>query len=313
METRAHHVLIGLFTLIIFSAVLLFSLWLTKAGSDRQFKLYDIVFNEAVSGLSQGSTVNYSGIRVGEVVQLRLDKDVPSKVWARIRVAASAPIRQDTQARLAVAGITGTSNIQLSSGTEASPLLEGENGEIPVIIATPSPLSQLLTNGEDVVTNINEVLVRLNQVLTPDNQQRLVNTLDNLEKITGTVAGEREDIRTVIQQLALLTKQGNDTLVQTNRLVRNANGLLDGQGKLLVSNAAKTMASLEQTSALLNKLISENQSSLSNGMQGFNDLGPAVDELRRTLVALRSAMNRLEENPSALLRGRERTKEFRPQ
>ncbi|MFZ1874736.1 MAG: MlaD family protein [Chania sp.] len=313
METRAHHVLIGLFTLIIFSAVLLFSLWLTKAGSDRQFKLYDIVFNEAVSGLSQGSTVNYSGIRVGEVVQLRLDKDVPSKVWARIRVAASAPIRQDTQARLAVAGITGTSNIQLSSGTEASPLLEGQNGEIPVIIATPSPLSQLLTNGEDVVTNINEVLVRLNQVLTPDNQQRLVNTLDNLEKITGTVAGEREDIRTVIQQLALLTKQGNDTLVQTNRLVRNANGLLDGQGKLLVSNAAKTMASLEQTSALLNKLISENQSSLSNGMQGFNDLGPAVDELRRTLVALRSAMNRLEENPSALLRGRERTKEFRPQ
>jgi phospholipid/cholesterol/gamma-HCH transport system substrate-binding protein len=313
METRAHHVLIGLFTLIIFSAVLLFSLWLTKAGSDRQFKLYDIVFNEAVSGLSQGSTVNYSGIRVGEVVQLRLDKDVPSKVWARIRVAASAPIRQDTQARLAVAGITGTSNIQLSSGTEASPLLEGQNGEIPVIIATPSPLSQLLTNGEDVVTNINEVLVRLNRVLTPDNQQRLVNTLDNLEKITGTVAGEREDIRTVIQQLALLTKQGNDTLVQTNRLVRNANILLDGQGKLLVSNAAKTMASLEQTSALLNKLISENQSSLSNGMQGFNDLGPAVDELRRTLVALRSAMNRLEENPSALLRGRERTKEFRPQ
>lgn len=313
METRAHHVLIGLFTLIIFSAVLLFSLWLTKAGSDRQFKLYDIVFNEAVSGLSQGSSVNYSGIRVGEVVQLRLDREVPSKVWARIRVAASAPIREDTQARLAVAGITGTSNIQLSSGTEASPLLESQNGEIPVIIATPSPLSQLLTNGEDLVTNINEVLMRLNEVLTPDNQQRLTSTLDNLAKITGTVAGEREDIRTVIQQLALLTKQGNDTLAQTNRLVRNANGLLDGQGKLLVSNAANTMASLEKTSALLNKLISENQSSLNNGMQGFNELGPAIDELRRTLMTLRTAMSRLEENPSALLRGRERTKEFTPQ
>lgn len=72
METRAHHVLIGLFTLIIFTAVLLFSLWLTKSGTDRQFKQYDIVFNEAVSGLSQGSTVNYSGIRVGEVTMLRL-------------------------------------------------------------------------------------------------------------------------------------------------------------------------------------------------------------------------------------------------
>lgn len=312
METRAHHVLIGLFTLIIFTAVLLFSLWLTKSGSDRQFKLYDIVFNEAVSGLSQGSTVNYSGIRVGEVVQLRLDKDVPSRVWARIRVAASTPVRQDTQARLAMAGITGTSNIQLSGGSEASPLLQTGDGEIPVIIATPSPLSQLLTNGEDVMTNVNEVLMRLNQVLTPDNQQRLVNTLDNLEKITATVAGQREDIRTILQQLALVTKQSNDTLAQTNRLMRNANLLLDGQGKQLVTNAANTMASLEKTSVLMNKLISENQKSLSSGIQGFNDLGPAVDELRRTLVTLRGAISRLEENPAALLRGPERTKEFTP-
>ncbi|MFC0225465.1 MlaD family protein [Serratia aquatilis] len=312
METRAHHVLIGFFTLIIFIAVMLFSLWLTKSGSDRQFKLYDIVFKEAVSGLSQGSSVNYSGIRIGEVVQLRLDENSPSKVWARIRVTASAPIRQDTQARLAVAGITGTSNIQLSGGSESSPMLEERNGEIPVIVATPSPLSQLFSNGEDLVTNINEVLIRLNQVLTPDNQQRLTSTLDNLSKITETVAGQREDIRTIIQQLALVTKQSNDTLAQTNRLVRSANVLLDGQGKQLVTNAASTMASLEKTTALLNKLISENQQSLSSGMQGFNDLGPAVDELRRTLLALRNSVSRLEENPSALLRGRERTKEFTP-
>ncbi|VTR24029.1 Uncharacterised protein [Serratia fonticola] len=72
------------------------------------------------------------------------------------------------------------------------------------------------------------------------------------------------------------------------------------------------MASLEKTTALLNKLIGENQQSLNSGIQGFNDLGPAVDELRRTLLTLRGAMSRLEENPSALLRGRERTKEFTP-
>ncbi|WON78823.1 MlaD family protein [Serratia sp. UGAL515B_01] len=312
METRAHHVLIGFFTLIIFAAVLLFSLWLTKSGSDRQFKLYDIMFEEAVSGLSQGSSVNYSGIRVGEVVQLRLDENTPSKVWARIRVTASVPIRQDTQARLAVAGVTGSSNIQLSGGSESSPLLMDRNDEIPVIVATPSPLSQLVSNGEDLVMNINEVLIRLNQVLTPDNQKRLTNTLDNLTKITDTVAGQREDIRTIIQQLALVTKQSNETLAQTNQLVRTANGLLNGQGKQLVSNAANTMASLEKTSALLNKLISENQQSLNSGMQGLNDLGPAVDELRRTLLALRNSVSRLEENPSALLRGRERTKEFTP-
>ncbi|WP_127958487.1 MlaD family protein [Serratia microhaemolytica] len=312
METRAHHVLIGLFSVLIFSAVLMFSLWLTNSGSDREFKLVDIVFNEPVSGLSQGSTVNYSGIRIGEVVQLRLDREVPSRVWARIRVSASAPIRQDTQARLAVAGITGTSNIQLIGGGEGSPLLRGVNNQIPVIIATPSPLSQFISNGEDIVTNINEVLIRLNQVLTPTNQQRLTNTLENLDKITDTIAEQHEDIRTILQQLVVVTKQGNETLLQTSQLMSNANRLLQGQGRQLVGSATNTMASLEKSSAILNRLLRDNQESLNSGIQGFKDFGPAVDELRRTLVALRAAVNRLEENPSALLRGRERTKEFTP-
>lgn len=312
METRAHHVLIGVFTLIVFTAMLLFGVWLSKSGADRQFILYDIVFNGSVSGLSQGSSVNYSGIRVGEVAQLRLDNEIPGKVWVRVRVMASTPIRQDTEARLAVAGITGTSNIQLSGGNQSSPMLASDDDTIPIIVATPSPLSKLLTNGEDVVTNINEILVRLNQMLTPENQQRLTNTLDNVENITTSVAQQREEFGTIVQQLVLITKQSNETLAQTNLLVRNANTLLDGQGKQLLNDAAATMTSIENTSALLNKLLSDNQQALSSGMQGFNDLGPAVDELRRTLVALRTAVNRLEENPSALLRGRERTKEFTP-
>lgn len=79
--------------------------------------------------------------------------------------------------------------------------------------------------------------------------------------------------RTLLQQLAQASKQANETLTQTNRLLRNANGLMDGQGKQLVSDAAKTMASLQNTSTILNKLVSENKTSLNNGMQGMNELG----------------------------------------
>lgn len=312
METRAHHVLIGLFTLIIFTAVLLFSLWLTKIGSDREFQMYDIVFNEGVSGLSQGSLVNYSGIRVGEVTELSFDPEVPGRVWARIRVAASAPIRQDTRARLAVAGITGTSNIDLSGGSESSPLLQPHQGEIPVIVATPSALSQLLSNGGDVASNMSEVLLRLNQVLSPSNESHLKSILENLDKITEAIAGQREDIRTILQEWALMTQEGKEVLTQTNKLVRNANVLLDGQGKELLNHATNTVVLLEKTSTIFYQLIRENKNSLNNGIQGFNELGPTLDELRRTLVTLRGAVNRLEENPSALLRGRERNKEFTP-
>lgn len=114
METRAHHVLIGLFTVIVVAGALLFGLWLAKSSVDTEFKDYEIVFNEAVSGLSKGSAVQYSGIKVGDVVTLRLDPNDPRRVLARIRLGGDTPIKEDTQAKLALTGITGTSIIQLS-------------------------------------------------------------------------------------------------------------------------------------------------------------------------------------------------------
>ena len=127
METRAHHVLIGLFSVIVIGAALLFGLWLAKSGSEGKFNYYDIVFNEAVSGLPRaaGAVQRDQGRRRGLPPPR---SEGPAQVWARIRVVASAPIKQDTTAKLALTGITGTSIIQLSSGTPASPMLEGKDG-----------------------------------------------------------------------------------------------------------------------------------------------------------------------------------------
>ncbi|HCW94701.1 MAG TPA: MCE family protein, partial [Pseudomonas sp.] len=113
METRAHHVLIGLFTVLVVGGALLFALWLGKSSIDREYEYYEVGFNRAVSGLSTGSSVEYSGIKVGDVERLWLEPDDPRKVRARIRVYAGTPIRQDTRARLALANITGAMVIQL--------------------------------------------------------------------------------------------------------------------------------------------------------------------------------------------------------
>ena len=108
METRAHHVLIGLFTVLAVGGALLFALWLGKSSMDREYNYYEISFNRAVSGLSNGSSVEYSGIKVGDVETLWLEPDDPRKVRARIRVYSGTPIKQDTRARLALANITGS-------------------------------------------------------------------------------------------------------------------------------------------------------------------------------------------------------------
>ena len=85
METKANYILIGAFTLIGILIGFGFVLWLAKVEVDRQYAYYDILFDN-VSGLSEAGDVRYNGLPVGQVVELRLAPQDPSKVLVRIEV-----------------------------------------------------------------------------------------------------------------------------------------------------------------------------------------------------------------------------------
>ncbi|PWK88474.1 MlaD family protein [Fulvimonas soli] len=312
METRAHHVLVGLLTVLTVAAALLFGLWLAKSSSDRAFQDYDIVFNEAVSGLSQGAAVQYNGIRVGSVTQLKLDPQDPRRVLARVRLDAGTPVRTDTRAKLALTGVTGLAIIQLSGGSPGAPPLAARDGRPPVIVADPSPLAKLLANGEDIMTNVNEVVDRIGQLLSDDNVQRVARTLDHLDQTTAAIAGEREDIRSLLRQLNEASRSANATLQQAGALVQRTSGLVDQQGRATLDSARAAMASVERIADRLDTLLAENRQALDGGIRGLGDLGPAIRELRQTLESLRGISRRLDENPAGYLLGRDKSKEFVP-
>ncbi|AXA22669.1 MULTISPECIES: MlaD family protein [Pseudomonas] len=312
METRAHHVLIGLVTVLVVAGAMLFGLWLTKSSVDDAFKDYEVVFNEAVSGLSRGSAVQYNGIKVGDVSTLRLDPQDPRRVLARIRLSADTPVKEDTQAKLTLAGVTGNSFIQLSGGTPQSPSLKGKDGQLPVIVASPSPISRLLNDSSDLVTNINLLLHNANQMFSENNIERLSNTLANLEQTTGAFASQKGGIAQAIEQLGQVGKQASATLAETQALMRNANGLLGSEGKQAFGSAEQAMQSLAQSTATINDLLKNNREALDDGAQGLNQLAPAIRELRETLNALKGISRRLEADPSGYLLGRDPTKEFQP-
>ncbi len=312
METRAHHVLIGLFTVLAVGGALLFSLWLGKSSIDREYNYYEISFNRAVSGLSTGSSVEYSGIKVGDVERLWLEPDDPRKVRTRIRVYAGTPIKVDTRARLALANLTGAMVIQLHGGSPESARLEGKRDNPPLIIADPSPLSALLENGEDLLTNVNNLLRNANSLFSEENAGRIGRTLDNLEQATSVLSEQRSDLSAALAQLSRITEQTNTALGEITELTRSANRLLDGEGRAVLASAEQSMQALERSTRRLDELLSNNQGALHNGLQGFNEIGPALNELRGTLGALRRVTQRLEDNPSGFLLGRDQLEEFEP-
>lgn len=305
MEPRAHHVLIGLFAVLMVAAALGFALWLSKANSDQDLRDFDVIFNEAVSGLSKGSVVQYSGIKVGDVISLRLDPQDPRKVRAHIRVDANTPIKQDTRARLSITGITGAALIQLHGGTPESPILESQNNKRAEIIADPSPLSRLMANGEDLVVSVTRLLDRANQLFSRDNIGRITRTLENIEQTSASVAAQRDELRQALQQMSSASQEAAN-------LMQNANQLLSGQGREAMDSASRLMASLERSSTTVEQLLSNNRSALDGGMQGIGELGPTIIELRETLSSLRAFARRLEEDPAGYLLRSDTIKEFQP-
>ncbi len=306
METRAHHVLIGAFTLLVIAAAVVFALWLAKTSVNRQYHYYDIVFTESVTGLSKGGAVQYNGIQVGEVSRLSLDPNDPRKVIARIRVASDTPVKIDTRAKLGLLGLTGVAFIQLTGGKPGSaPLLPSPDTPVPQIPSESSALSQLLNSGADIVTTLNGILAKADSLLSQENIDRINRTLAHLDQTMGAVADERDDIRTLLQQATAASKELNETLHSTNALVNN-------QGKATLDSARAALASLQHTSETLDQLLAENRGSLQSGLEGVGQLGPALRELRGTLRDIRGLTQKLQGNPAGYLLGREKPKAFDP-
>ncbi|MCB1666018.1 MAG: MCE family protein [Pseudomonadales bacterium] len=304
METRAHHILVGLFTLAAAASALVFALWMSRSSLDSDYRLYDVLFNEAVSGLGVGSAVQYSGIRIGEVERLWLDPTDPRKVWARIRVSSSAPIKVDTTARLALLNITGASSIELSQGLPTSALLRADNG-IPIIEAEPSSLTQLRTNSEELLLSVTELLDRANALLAPENATHLSNTLENLDTFTTAMAGQQDTLR---EGLETLVKAGDGLTALLARLDQQ----LSVHGEPLLASANNTMANLERFSERLDILVDDNTAAVGAGMQSLSELAPAMQELRAILSTLSDISRRLEDDPAAFLLGTDNIQEFQP-
>lgn len=311
METRAHHVLIGAFTIGAFLLALGFVLWLSKTGTDRRFNDYEIVFTEAVTGLSVGGLVQYNGIKVGEVAALSLAPDDARKVIARVRLDATAPVREDTRAKLGLQGVTGLAFIQLTGGAPGSPpLLPTREHPLPRIPSEESALSKLLASGSDVVTSVNEILVRLGDVLSEDNVRHVDRTLANIDALTGTLAEQRQDVGQILRQLADATSQIKRTLGAIDQMAATTNVLVRDDVRKLLQTMQGTLAHIDRLAVGTDALLDDNRGAIDRfANQGLRQIGPTLAELHETLRSLRQLSDKLGASDSLLL-GRDQPKEY---
>ena len=307
METRANYVLIGAFTLATAAFLLMFGLWAAKYTSDKDWRYYNVVFDEAVTGLTEGGSVQYNGISVGTVATLSLAPDDPRKVVAHIKLRASTPVKVDTRAKLSFTGLTGTVFIQLTGGSPHAKSLVPENSvTVPTILTEASAL-------QNISEIANKLVARLDKVLSDDNIRNITQTLDNIESATGALADQRKDLGALIVNARISSEKLAATLDTTNGAIADVDRELVQKLPRLIAKLDSTLSRLDHAAGNADTLLSENRGAINSFTQdGLSQLGPTMEELRGLVRDLRKISARFEDNPAGYVLGRQKPKEFEP-
>jgi phospholipid/cholesterol/gamma-HCH transport system substrate-binding protein len=266
METRANYVLIGSFTLAVIAAAIGFVLWFQSLHTTKQRSPLRVVFEGPAAGLRNGGSVNFNGIRVGEVISVKLDN--PRRVVALAMVENSAPLRKDTQVGLEFQGLTGVAAISLKGGEEAAPPVPLDEDGVPVLHADPNRL-------QDVTEAIRATLQNINKVVA-DNQEAVRNSLKNLEVFTQSLARNSERIDNVMARVDGVMGKADSLMLGLNTLAGGKDG-----GELFL-----TVKSIRELAEDFDKRS-----------------GALMTDGRRTLSDISRAVNNFDRNPTRVLFG----------
>jgi len=314
METRAHYVAVGAFVLAVIFLAFVAVLWLGRAEFAQETKRYYIYFRGSVAGLNKGSQVQYNGIPVGRVIDIRVDPGNLEQIQVTVEIDTSiVDIKSDAQAFLEANILNGIATVQIRGGTrEASELVPRPGHRYAVITAGRSELEEVKASLPDLVKDLKAVAHSLNEVLDESNRRAVSDTLQNVRSITGALVEPSRDVGEVVNN-------ANQAVVELRSLFRKLEqsyvekGGLKDQLSQTLGDADRLAKNLIDASRQIQLLIQENRPGIRDFTHNtLNQLGDLVTDLKRFVAGMTRFATELERNPPKLLFG-DRREGYRPQ
>jgi phospholipid/cholesterol/gamma-HCH transport system substrate-binding protein len=314
METRAHYVAVGTFVLAVIFLTFVAVLWLGRAEFGQQAKRYYIFFRGSVAGLNKGSPVQYNGIPVGRVVDIRVDPTNLEQIQVMVEIDTSiVDIKSDARAFLDANILNGIATIQIRGGTrEASALVPEVGHKYPVIKAGRSELEEVKASLPELLADLKAAAHGINALLDEQNRQAVAETLRNVQTITEALVEPSTQVNHVVDN-------ANKALVELNSFLENVDhsytdkGGLKDQLSQTLADASRLAKNLNESGKQLQMMLQENRPGIRSFTQStLNQLGDLVTDLQRLAAGATRFISEMERNPTRLLFG-ERREGYRPQ
>ena len=283
-------------------------------------------FTESVQGLSVGSPVKYRGVPIGSVKRIairvadklvQIDMEVQRDLFVDRSSSYSAfqrfvkkDMQQGLRCRLEYAGITGMKYIDFDyfvppGSTMPTPPASMIADDVLYIPSVPSAFKDILSavatsldriahiRFEEISDGLERSLSDLSRLLSDPALHsaiaRINAAAENLEAGSRTIAQVFDEQR--IHELAdTLQKNLNDINVLTNQLLKDSRDARFGESTSAFRTAAASVVDSQQ------------------------QLTKTLDKLNRTLDSIKALSDSLEDDPSSLIRGKQRkTIQFKEQ
>jgi phospholipid/cholesterol/gamma-HCH transport system substrate-binding protein len=310
METKANHLVIGGFVLLMVGAAFAFVYWIENfmnGGSSRQ---YHVVFNGSVQGLAEAGGVLFNGLRVGSVKSLAIMPEDTRKVRAVIAVAEDTPVRENSRARISQQGLAGWVALEITPGTPDSPILQAKAGEaLPVIEADLGGAGgSVMSAVPEALGNANALFSRLNEMVA-SNQDLVHRTAKNIESFTGMLDQNKDDISAIIKDARGLSSRFTS-------LADKLEGAVDqvtGGDNSVVAQAQAAATSFRKLAEKLDKTLGDQADGLTQqAKRSLREFESFMRDGRRMADSLDRVLQKVENNPSSIIFGGSQVPEYKP-
>jgi phospholipid/cholesterol/gamma-HCH transport system substrate-binding protein len=310
METRAHHVAVGAFVLLLLVGAAAFVIWISKFQGQTEFAYYDILTEDDVTGLQVDGPVRYHGVTVGRVAEIRIDPDNPTLVRITVEVVKGTPIHIDAVATLEPQGITGVLYVLLKGGLQGSAMMvEAGKPPYPIIRAERGKVAAILASAPELLDAAKQLIARVELLFDEDNRQAIAGTLKNLQALTDALAENREGLTHLVQSGAAAADEIQSLAAELHRQL----GTITDTTKLAQQDLHNVSTSFSDAAKQISELVADNRRPINDFTStGLYEASQLVTELRLFVDTMNHIAVQFERDPARFLFG-DRQKGFEAQ
>jgi len=314
MISKSQKIRLGVFVVISCLALLAVIAILLAPKLLEHRDIYYIGFRDtSVTGLLEGGTVKYQGLTVGFVSNISIDPKDIRRVIVEISLDHGTPIKEDTQAEMALLGITGIKLIELRSGSNEAKSLQARS----FIQSSASMTDRLTDSAEAIAGKAQTVMNNLAEMTDRENRAKLIELLENTNntitelhslllrnrQVIDTTLANSQVITTDAREITRLTRKTMtriDGIASSDSLEKVLRNLVDITENIKKADIVQLIQELNTTLERSNRMIRDLESAFTKSR---SDILSTIESLKETSDNLDQLTRVLNEDPSVLVRG----------